>query len=340
MKKNNRVNRMINALWVLLIIFVLGLFLYPRLSHVSSLWKRLHRSPQLLKEGFKAKDMANFRCDFTRPEDPECWNKNHTQLQVMTSPLTLKKNWAKVTYYPAGTPGFLWTEDNMGMMDWRRARTFSFRVYNPQGWMVDLKVKIKDETGRIFQKSVKLKPGAERRIELSIQKIAETLDAGRINYFNLFLWKPSSETVLYYTDFSFDAVNLPPPNKTGLRFMGLEFPSSVRPGEEVKGAFYFIPHRGFTSDCRLLVRLEKNGKRYTLKEIEPPFPTSKWPVGKLVKVGPTPLIIPADIPEGDYQLEVILASSGGMKEQFEPYENAEIKGFRVSKIQVTAPPAR
>jgi len=337
MKKNNRVNRVINILWVLLIVFVLGLFLYPRFSHLSSFWKRLHRSPQLLKEGFRAKDMADFRCDFTRPEDPKLWVTNQTRLQVMTSPLNLAGNWAKVTYYPATAPGFLWTEDNMGVMDWRRVGKFSFRVFNPQGWTVDLKVKVKDESGRIFQKSVKLKPGAEERVELSIQKIAEILDAGRINYFNLFLWSPASETVLYYTDFSFNAVNRPVPGKTGLRFMGLEFPSLVRKGEEVKGSFYFIPHREFTSDCRLLISLEKNGKKYALKKMEPPFPTSKWPVGKLVKVGPFPLLIPPDLPAGEYQLEVILASPGGKggKEYYEPYENSEIKDFAVTKIRVT-----
>jgi len=107
MKKNNRVNRVINALWVLLIVFVLGLFLYPRISHLSSFWKRLQRSPQLLKEGFQAKDMADFRCDFTRPDDPKLWVTNHTRLQVVLAPLNLEGAWARVTYYPATAPGFL-----------------------------------------------------------------------------------------------------------------------------------------------------------------------------------------------------------------------------------------
>ena len=255
MKKSSRANRIITALWVLLVVFVLGLFFRPHFSQLSSLWKKLRRSPQVLKEGFKPKGMADFKCDFTRPEDPEFWDKNHIRLQVVTAPLNLKGSWAKVTYYPAGAPGLLWTEDNMGMMDWRRARILSFQVYNPQGWTVDLKAKVKDSSGRVYQRSVKIPPGTEQRVELSVPKIAAALDAGRINYFNLFLWEPASETVLYYADFSFTAVNRVSPRKKGLRFMGLEFPCLVWRGEQIKGAFYFIAHREFTSNYQLLIMM-------------------------------------------------------------------------------------
>jgi hypothetical protein len=122
--------------------------------------------------------------------------------------------------------------------------------------------------------------------------------------------------------------------------MGLEFPTLVRRGEEVRGAFYFIPHRALPSGCRLLVRLEKNGKKYLLKEMEPPFPAARWPVGKLAKVGPFPVLIPPDLPAGEYGLEVILSFAAGKGEKFEPYENPEISGFTVSKILVTDSPGR
>jgi len=56
-------------------------------------------------------------------------------------------------------------------------------------------------------------------------------------------------------------------------------------------------------------------------------------------VGPIPVKIPAALPAGLYGLEAILAqpvrSAGGEEMIFQPYENPEIEGYKVSEITVT-----
>jgi hypothetical protein len=333
------VNRIMTAGWVLLVLIVLGLFLKERIAQFPAWLRKLKREPVAIVSGIKSKNMAGFRCDFSRPEDAEIWVTAGARFEVVPSPFGSPERWARVIYYPVESAGFLWTDDTMPTMDWREARAFSFTVFNPQGFDVDLKIKVKDASGQSFQRAEKIAPGQSRRIEVPIGQIAERIDASRINYLNLFLWEPSSETMLYYRDFAFPASARDASSTALVRFMGLEFPASASPGETVEGSFYFIARQSLGADHSLLLRLSRDGRVIPLAEVSPPFPTSQWPPGRLTKVGPVAVTIPPGLVPGTYDLEVLLAQplevAGRIQNYFQPYENPELKDFRVSKIQVT-----
>lgn len=335
------INRIVTAAWVVLVLLVLGLFLKDRIAQLPSWIRKLKREPVAIVSGVKAKNMAGFLCDFSRPEDAEIWVTASSRFEIVESPFALPEKWARVTYYPSQSPGFLWTDDTMPTMDWREAEVFRFTVFNPQAFPVDLKVKVKDTNGASFQRAEKIEPGQSRRIEIPLRQIAERIDASKVGYLNFFLWEPSSETVLYYTGIGLPASARPAPGAALLRFMGLEFPSAAAPGETLRGSFYFIARRSLGSDHVLLLRLSREGKVRTLAEIPPPIPTSQWPEGRLIKVGPVEVALPADLPPGTYDLEAALAQplevAGRLQYYFQPYENPEIEGFSVGEIRVAVP---
>ena len=339
MERKKLTNRIFSAIWVLLVLLILGFFFKDRISQLPAWLKKVKREPQALVRSFKPRNMAGFECSFQHPSDRELWKTNRTVLEVVSPPFDSPQKWARVTYYPSANPGLLWTDETMGLMDWRAAENFSFAVYNPQGWQVELKVKVKDEAGQVFQKNEILPPLRVKRVKIPVEQIAARLDASRINYLNLFLWEPATETVLYYTEFAFPSIAAPEVKNGFIRFMGLEFPPTVESGEEIAGSFYFLTRQKMNSDHHLLVRLRKGEEVFLLKEVHPPFPTSKWQVGRLIKVGPFPLTIPENLEEGTYELEAILAHPlrelAGLRYFFQPYENAGLKDFCVSEIRVT-----
>ena len=330
----------LNTLWALLIITVLLLFFKDRLSGLPGLIKKIRKEPEAIVTGFKPRKMAGFRCDFREPADLELWKTSRVRLQPVSSLLGADDSWGKATYYPSGSPGLLWTEDTIGVMDWRGAERFSVSVYNPQAWAVDPKIKIKDVSGNTYQKNFVLPPGRVTRIDLPTEEIAARLDLSHVGYLNLFLWNPATETVLYYSDLVLSGSDQPAPATALVRFMGLQFPSMVRRGETVEGAFYFILHKKLSGDHTLFLQLRRGEELHTLARIDPPFPTSKWRVERLAKVGPIPVTIPGEIAVGIYQLEVMLAqpvpTENGFTYLFQPYDNPEIEGFAVSEITVTA----
>jgi len=339
--QKTRVNRIMTAGWVILVLLVLALFLKDRIAELPSWLKKLKREPVAIVSGVKAKSMAGFRCDFSRPEDAEIWVTSSSRFEIVNSPFASPEKWARVTYYPVPAPGFLWTDDTMPTMDWREAHALVFTVFNPQSFEVDLKIKVKDVGGKSFQRAERIGPFQSRRIEIPLRQIAERIDASKVGYLNFFLWEPASETVLYYTDIGFPSSDRDLSSAALVRFMGLEFPSSAVPGETIKGSFYFIARRSLGADHVLLLRLSGEGGERTLIEFSPPFPTSQWPEGKLVKIGPVEVALPADLPPGTYDLIAILAHpleiAGKLQHYFQPYENPELKDYRVSKIQVTGP---
>jgi len=339
MERKKLTDRIFTAIWILLVLLILVFFFKDRLSQFPDWLKKVKREPRTVVSGFKPKSMAGYVCNFRNPSDRDLWQTNRTNLEVVSPPFDSPLKWARVTYYPSQSPGLLWTDETMGITDWRGADNFSFTVYNPQSWQVELKVKIKDAAGRIFQTNKMLPPLRVGEVKIPLSQIAARIDASRVSYLNLFLWAPATETVLYFTEFAFPSATGPEVRGGFIRFMGLEFPATVKSGEDVEGAFYFLIHQKMSSDHRLLIRFQKEEEEFLLKEIHPPFPTSKWQVGRLIKVGPFPVTIPAGLEEGTYDLEVILAhpfrEESGSRYFFQPYENTGLKGFSVSKIRVT-----
>ena len=329
----------LNTLWAVLILTVLLLFFKDRLTGLPGLIKKIRKEPEAIVAGFKPRDMTGFRCDFREPADLELWKTSRVRLQPVSSLFGADDIWARATYYPSDSPGLLWTEDTIGVMDWRGAERFSVSVYNPQAWAVDLKIKIKDVSGNAYQKSFVLPSGRVTRIDLPTEEIAARLDLSHVGYLNLFLWTPATETVLYYSDLVLSGPGRPSPATALVRFMGLQFPSAVRRGDTVEGAFYFILHKKLSGDHTLLLRLRQGEELHTLARIDPPFPTSKWRVERLAKVGPVPVTIPGELAAGTYQLEVALAqpvpTDTGLTYVFQPYDNPGIEGFAVSEITVT-----
>jgi hypothetical protein len=338
MTKRKFSNKAINIIWVILVIFILLVFFKDRLSSLPELFKRLKKEPQKLVSVFKPRDMTGFSCSFNNRDDLEIWKTNTCRLQVIPSLFGTDDSWAKVTYFPAGTPGLLLSEETIGTMDWRRADAFSFRAYNPQSWSISLKVKVKDSSGNKYQKDVMLPPRQVTAVKIPIAEIASRLDASRITYLNLFLWDPSTETIIYYTDFAFPSPGHTAANIGLVKFMGLSFPANVRAGEEVEGAFYFLLNQKLSGDNILILRLRQGDNLYPIARIPPPFPTGKWRVKQLQKIGPIPITIPAGLAPGTYQLEAALAqpvpSGDGMEYIFQPYDNEEIEGYIVTDVSV------
>jgi hypothetical protein len=329
----------LNLLWGFLIVVVLLLFFRNRIGGIPGFFQRLKREPQTLVSIFKPRDMAGVSFSFDRPDDLASWKTSGTLLEAVPALFGTDETWARITYRPAESPGLLLTEETMGVMDWRRAESLSFSVYNPQTWTVSLKVKIKDTAGNTFQKDQEIPARSRTAVAIPMRDIASRLDLSRVGYLNLFLWNPATATDLYLIDLAFAAPGLPRPPAGLVKFMGLQFPSAVRPGEEVKAGFYFILNQPLSEDNTLLLRLRRGVEIFPLDRWDPPTPTSLWRSGRLAKVGPFPVKIPAALPPGLYGLEVILAqpvpSAGGEELVFQPYDNPEIEGYKVSEITVT-----
>ncbi|MFH1038468.1 MAG: hypothetical protein V1789_07370 [PVC group bacterium] len=339
MERKRLIRLILNGLWGLLVVVILLLFFKNRLAGLPGFLTKLKREPPAIVSGFKPREMAGFSCSFRSPEDLAIWKTNGTRLEPSGPLLGASDSWAKATYYPAEVPGLLWTDETMGVMDWRQADGFSFTAYNPQSWPIDLKVKIKDVSGNVYQKNAVLPPREQTTIRIPMAEIATRLDLSRVSYLNLFLWQPSTETVIYYSDLSFSSPGAPRSSSALVRFMGLEFPASARSGETVEGAFYFIVHQQLSGDNILLLRLRQGESLFPLARLDPPFPTSKWRPGQLAKIGPLPITIPETVPPGVYQLEAVLAQplpdDGGPEYFFQSYDNPEIDGFAVNEITVT-----
>ncbi len=339
MERKRLIKLTLNGLWGLLLVVILLLFFKNRLADLPGFLQRLKREPQALVSGFKPREMAGFSCSFRSPDDLAIWKTNGTRLEAAGPLFGADDSWGKVTYYPSAAPGLLWTDETMGMMDWRKAESFSLQAYNPQSWPVDLKVKVKDVSGNAYQKSIVLPPRERITIRIPMGDLANRLDLSKVTYLNFFLWQPSSETVVYLSDLVFSAPGHPPGPAALVRFMGLQFPVSVKRGETVEGAFYFILHKRLSGDNILLLRLRQGETLFPLARLDPPFPTSQWRPERLAKVGPVPIAIPESLPPGAYQLEVVLAQpvpgDGGMEYLFQPYDNPEIHGFVVDEISVT-----
>lgn len=336
--KKNFPNLIINIIWGILVILILIVFFRDRLPNFTEIIKRLKREPQKLTSVFKARDMTEFECLFNNSNDLDIWKTNNCRLQIVSAPFGSDDRWAKVTYFPTGSPSLLLTDETIGMMDWRRADAFSFKAYNPQSWPVSLKLKIKDASGQKHQKDIVLSSKQKTGIKITVQDLAHQLDVSRISYLNLFLWEPSTETIIYYNDFTFQSpVNSLP--STGLvKFMGLNFPTTVKAGQIVEGSFYFLLNKKLSGNNLLILRLRQKEKIYPMEQIAPPFPTEKWRIKQLQKIGPVPITIPAKIPPGVYQLEVALAQPIQTAEEteyvFQPYDNPEIPGYNIMEIIV------
>ncbi|MDP8235169.1 MAG: hypothetical protein P9M08_02170 [Candidatus Erginobacter occultus] len=330
----------LHLLWGFLIVVVLLLFFRERLGNIPGFFRRLKREPQALVSVFKPREMAGVSFSFADPGDLEVWKTSGASLEAVPALWGTDETWVRVTYRPSGSPGLLLTDETMGVMDWRGAESLSFSVYNPQTWTVNLKIKVKDTSGHSFQRDQEIPARTRTAVTVPVRDIASRLDLSRVGYLNLFLWEPATATDLYLIDFSFPAPGLPRPPAGLVKFMGLQFPSSVRPGEEVEAVFYFLVNRQLSGDNTLLLRLRQGETLFPLGRIDPPTPTSRWRPGRLAKVGPFPVAIPAALPPGTYDLEAILAqpvfSVRGEELVFQPYDNPEIEGFQVSEINVTA----
>lgn len=329
----------VNFTWVLLVLLVITLFVKERLAYFPTWVKKLRKEPQALVQAFQPRDMVGFRCAFADPSDLDLWDPKQAAIEITPSPLGGSDTWAKVTYYPAVAPSLFWTDETIGLMDWRKAESFSFSAYNPQAWDVDLKLKVKDVSGNKYQKTVVLPSKRLVTVAMPVKEVAERLDTSHVNYLNLFLWQPSTETVIYYTNFEFTSSRHPATSTALVRFMGLELPGVAKRGETVEGAFYFIAREKINGDHLLLVRLRRGKDIYSLVQVEPPYPTSKWHPERLTKVGPLPVSIPENLEEGEYEVEVILArpvqDKDGLQYIFQPYANPALTGFGVTKLTVT-----
>ncbi len=332
----------IHLLWGFLIVVILLLFFRERLGDIPGLVRRLRREPQALVSVFKPRDMAGFGFSFADPGDLAAWKTSGTRLEAVPGLWDDDETWGRVTFRPTASPGILLTDETMGVMDWRGAESLSFTVYNPQTWEVHLKVKVKDTAGHIFQRDHNLPPRTRTAVSIPTRDLADRLDLGRVGYLNLFLWQPASVTDLYLVDLGFPAPGRPLAPAGPVKFMGLQFPSTVRPGEKVEAAFYFIAQRELTADHTLLLRLRRGEEIVLLSQAEPPTPTSRWRPGRLAKVGPFGVEIPPGLTPGRYGLEVILArpvpSPRGVELIFQPFDNPEIDGHRVAEIIVTDGP--
>lgn len=330
----------LNLLWGFLIVVILLIFLRERLSGVPGFFRRLKREPQTLVSVFKPRDMAGISLSFDSPEDLESWKTSGTILEAVPALFGTDETWGRVTYRPAETPGLLLTDETMGVMDWRLAESLSFSVYNHNPWPVNLKVKVKDTAGNTFQADRELPPRARTAVTIPTRDIASRLDLSRVGYLNLFLWKPATATDLYLIDLSFPAPGIPAPPAGLIKFMGLQFPSAVRSGEELEAVFYFIVNQPLSGDNTLLIRLRRGEDVILLGRFDPPTPTTLWRPGRLAKVGPFPVNIPSTLPPGQYGLEAILAhpvrTAAGEELVFQPYDNPEIDGYQVSEITITA----
>jgi len=340
-----RIRRLINIIlicfWVFLFMFVFLTFFKIRLPDFGAWFSSLRRVEEPPARLIPRKDIVDFSCSFRDPSDLRFWSTSGASMEIASGIHHQGDSWVRVNYLPTASPSFHLKFDETGITDWRGVEKLAFRVYNPQGWEVSLKVKIKDTAENSYQRNVDIPPFQIMPVEIPVENVARQLDASRINYLNLFLWEPATETRLFFTDFVFLGPVQAKPLSSEVFFSGLEFPLSVLPGQKVVASFYFTPQGRIEADWELLIRLRRGEAIHTLKQTEIPFPTSRWPAGRLSKVGPLDLTIPDSLSPGNYDLEVILVqesrSEGRLRYIFQPYGNPGLEDQRVATIQVTTP---
>lgn len=325
--------------WVLIVALLLLVLLRERLPDVGSWLASLGRTEQPPARIFPRADVSGMVISFRDPDDLRFWRTREARADTASDVYRVGDRWARVIYFPTTSPSFLFDDEQTGVMDWRGVENFSFRVFNPQGWPVGLKVKVKDTADNFFQRDLDLPPSRTLTVSIPVANISRQLDVSRINYLNLFLWEPATETRLFFTDFKFLPPGAEPESAAAVSFSGMEFPPEVLSGQELEGSFYFTPSARIESDWDLLVRLTGGGGVYELGRFEIPFPTSRWPVGRRTMVGPLPLTVPETLAPGSYELEVILfrapEPAAGRRPVFKSYRNPEIAGHRVATIRVT-----
>ncbi len=340
METRRLVNIILIVSWALLFLIVVLALFRDRLPDFNVWFASLRRSEETPARVFPRMNLTGFSLSFREADQLRFWRTASARAEQASGVTRAGDSWARVTFFPAISPSFHFNFEETGVTDWREVETFFFRVFNPQAWPVGLKVKIKDTAGNFFQRDLELDPFLASGVEIPVANVARRLDVGRIDYLNLFLWEPATETRLFFTDFSFLPPGKPPPSDALVNFSGLEFPRSVPAGKAVEASFYFTPAGRIGEDWELWLRLERGGTIRELKRVEIPFPTSRWRVGRLAKVGPLEVTIPENLPPGAYGLEVILArmlEPDGRRHYFQPYRNPELAGQRVATIEVTTP---
>lgn len=332
------VNIILVSSWALLFLIVVLALFRDRLPGFGGWFASLRRPEEAPARIFPRKNLAGFSLSFGEAEQLRFWLTSASRVEHASNVTRAGDSWARVTFFPATSPSFFFNFEETGVADWREVERFFFRVFNPQAWPVGLKVKIKDTSGNFFQRDLDLAPFLATAVEIPVANVSRRLDVGRIDYLNLFLWEPATETSLFFTDFSFLPPGSPPPSDALVNFSGLEFPRSVPAGRTVEASFYFTPAGEIGEDWELWLRLERGGAVHDLKRVEIPFPTSRWRVGRLAKIGPLEVTIPGNLTPGAYGLEVILARElepGGGRHYFQPYRNPELDDQRVATIEVT-----
>ena len=125
-----------------------------------------------------------------------------------------------------------------------------------------------------------------------------------------------------------------------LSLVGCQYPEAVNAGEGFDITFYLLPLEPIDKDCGMFIHLLSKGTMINA-DVTVPYPTSKWTVGKLMKLGPFRVYVPPDTTIGNYSIEAGLfwtqETVFGTSYKKLPYLNCpRIKDWQVGSILVKA----
>lgn len=116
-------------------------------------------------------------------------------------------------------------------------------------------------------------------------------------------------------------------------------PNEAFVGDSLEASFSLMLAQDLKKDCFLFLHLEGFGPgRFVNADIVLSQPTSSWKPNQRIELGPFPVFIPLDLPEGDYRVTMGLAypesTSLGIRYIKIPYSNPEIRNWTVGRVKV------
>lgn len=281
-----------------------------------------------------------FISDFSRSLDGNRW-------QCMGTTFVQVDSHALVTYYPGYPyPSFYMEDffkDHPEFRDWSNYDLLVFAVYDEDSKKakspVNMTLQIKDSEGRRFKRWFSPSQDYGHPVEIDLADVAlrinlydiaslsfymsELKEVRRIRLSSIQLKRRPQQKVFGYEPF--------------ITFKKLEVPSRVEQGTFFNATFIFSTAKVIKENYRLFIRfLDSNSQRRLLSlDTFPPQATSQWKVGTDVKVGPIRVVLPQDIPPGEYKIQA------GFYTSIEVPEGAlYVKHYKIGDVVFVEQPSR
>ena len=209
-----------------------------------------------------------------------------------------------------------------GKKDWSFFTHLRTYIINLSPCKLRIHLKIKDISGRFWERLFCIKEGETRPIQINLINLRDTLDLSNIVSVNFYSIKPSQDLefilgpLILEKRFIFKKEPL-------IKLHSVKYPHRVKRGKNIEFSISFVPLKKLKRDYVVFIHifdaqeksLPSSKKRYFINaDRKPQIPTSKWVPFNIYEIGPLQIYIPKNFPQGKYLIEAGLfnpLSKGG-----------------------------